>query len=682
MITAGADVIDPKDMELTMEPTNTQKEQEQSMPVGVAAAWCDHFLLGNDIAAAKKTDPYKRTEEELKLRQQQLVSSPMKKDDGIEAPKVTDNDDAASVTSSVPSHVEQNQVGQLEVLSMEVMDDELVPSPEAMRRAAAEAFLQQQQQQAMQLPMRSRAKAAPSTQPSAGALSSTHIRGLSAAQTATPPRSSCLPFVSPASAPLMRPYQLNPSNVQPGRSQPAIARARSARNGVLPAELAYHHTPLPRNHLPEYVPDDPSALWLTYPHPSRERAAASVNEDEAVAHFGDDRSQAHGSKQQQLQLTIAAQRQQLQWLEQQEAAMASVKVPPTSTAPPPSKAPSTAGDALESSGERFDGGKAWDASVTVQETPSALHAVVVNDVEAGTSFGSSSSGDQGSPLKGVPISLSAPRPPSQHRSRRPSFTQEAIRLKIEALQAEAQQESRVVTRPLEHGLVWLTQIGFTVSTVVLAAFWILSAPEEKPAFVTSLLTCAIAAGAYYAKATHRGELTLPAGNKVPFVRYIDWITTTPLMLYELCRLGGADGSTTMMILGCDLLTLCFGTISAMVDRKGSSSQMLKWFFSAGFFYLLMMMALFGQIDVSNRPDYVQELFSQLKILTSISWSCYPIVVFIGRAECQLITREAEDFLFVLLDIISKMGMEALILYSHINGHSAHGSSSGTSSGSS
>ena len=70
MITAGADVVDPKDMELTMEPTNTQKEQEQTTPVGVAAAWCDHFLLRNDISAAKKTDPYKRTEEELKLRQQ------------------------------------------------------------------------------------------------------------------------------------------------------------------------------------------------------------------------------------------------------------------------------------------------------------------------------------------------------------------------------------------------------------------------------------------------------------------------------------------------------------------------------------------------------------------------------------------------------------------------------------
>ena len=248
----------------------------------------------------------------------------------------------------------------------------------------------------------------------------------------------------------------------------------------------------------------------------------------------------------------------------------------------------------------------------------------------------------------------------------------------------------------------------------------MSEESEKSAFVTTMLTCAIAAGAYYAKATgcarpahaHArcaraappvrrapclrlladargerapadGDLRMAAGNVVPMARYVDWILTTPLMLYELCRLGGADGSTTLMIIGCDLVTLSFGLISAMLDRKGSSYHMLTWFFSAGFFYVLMMMALHGQVangSALQQPQYVQDLFQQLQILTSITWSCYPLVVFIGRAECQLITKEAEDTLLVLLDILSKMGMEALILYSHIDGHANHhGSSSGSSS---
>ena len=42
-------------------------------------------------------------------------------------------------------------------------------------------------------------------------------------------------------------------------------------------------------------------------------------------------------------------------------------------------------------------------------------------------------------------------------------------------------------------------------------------------------------------------------TRVPIARYIDWMTTTPLMLYEVCHLGGASTSTMMIIVGCDIL---------------------------------------------------------------------------------------------------------------------------------
>ena len=75
---------------------------------------------------------------------------------------------------------------------------------------------------------------------------------------------------------------------------------------------------------------------------------------------------------------------------------------------------------------------------------------------------------------------------------------------------------------------------------------------------------------------------------------------------------------------------------------------------------------------------VEALFYKLEVLTAVSWSCYPIVVFFGRASCQLISKESEDFLFVFLDFISKVGMEALVLHAHINGHANSASSSASS----
>ena len=53
-------------------------------------------------------------------------------------------------------------------------------------------------------------------------------------------------------------------------------------------------------------------------------------------------------------------------------------------------------------------------------------------------------------------------------------------------------------------------------------------------FVTS-----IAAAAYFAKVTGMSDVVI-AGRKVPLIRYIDWIATTPLMLFELCVIGGAE----------------------------------------------------------------------------------------------------------------------------------------------
>lgn len=196
-----------------------------------------------------------------------------------------------------------------------------------------------------------------------------------------------------------------------------------------------------------------------------------------------------------------------------------------------------------------------------------------------------------------------------------------------------------------------------------------------------MLTCAIAAGAYFAKVTGHGELTMPSGQVVPLARYIDWIFTTPIMLYELCRLGGADLSSTIMILGCDLICLSFGLMSACLDRKRSSRAMLGYFFAAAFFYVFMMFAIHDQVaqgSALEQPQWVQDLFYKLEVLTAVSWSCYPIVVFLGRASYRLISKESEDFLFVFLDFISKVGMEALVLHAHINGHANSASSSASS----
>ncbi|CAE7245522.1 aop3 [Symbiodinium sp. KB8] len=214
--------------------------------------------------------------------------------------------------------------------------------------------------------------------------------------------------------------------------------------------------------------------------------------------------------------------------------------------------------------------------------------------------------------------------------------------------------------------IWVSRVVFllfALASAVLLVFWARHINEE--AYVVTFFVMAIAALAYLAKISGMGEIKL-GGRKLPIIRYIDWITTTPLMLFELCVVGGAEKHTAILVIGCDLLMLTGGIVSAMIVPKEKSLQRNLWFGISVFFFVIMVTAL--QVDVANgtvleRPPDVQQLFSYLKWLTIISWSGYPVVVLLGRAHFGLISKGMEDALLCILDCISKIGMEFFVVIS-------------------
>eukprot|EP00913_Durusdinium_trenchii_P003706 g3430.t1 len=182
------------------------------------------------------------------------------------------------------------------------------------------------------------------------------------------------------------------------------------------------------------------------------------------------------------------------------------------------------------------------------------------------------------------------------------------------------------------------RILFSLASLLLLVLWIRHVHPE--AYVVTFFVMVIAALAYLAKVTGMGDAVI-GGRKVPIIRYIDWIATTPLMLFELCMIGGAEKHTFFMVIGCDLMMLAGGIVSAMIVPK-------------------------KKVDVANgtvkkRPADVQQLFSQLEWLTIISWTGYPIVVLLGRAHAGLISKGTEDALLCMLDCISKIGMEGFVV---------------------
>lgn len=236
-------------------------------------------------------------------------------------------------------------------------------------------------------------------------------------------------------------------------------------------------------------------------------------------------------------------------------------------------------------------------------------------------------------------------------------------------------------------LCWSTQFAFSISSLVLL---ILYATHNHPAgFVNTFFVQSIAAVAYFVKASHAGEVVI-AGTHIPFVRYVDWITTTPLMLYELCHIAHAPVYAIVMIIGCDLMTLSLGITAAVIDQKKHLKVKYTLFLVAVGFYIMMVCTLIMDVAkplhdkysshrlLAGSDDYgdddghdnsaVVKLFNDLEVLTIVSWSFYPFAVLLGRAHFGIITQSVEDGFICILDIISKIGMEGIIIAYVVNHH--------------
>jgi bacteriorhodopsin len=159
------------------------------------------------------------------------------------------------------------------------------------------------------------------------------------------------------------------------------------------------------------------------------------------------------------------------------------------------------------------------------------------------------------------------------------------------------------------------------------------------------------------------------GHLVPLARYIDWITTTPLMLYELCHIAHATTPMLIMVIMSDLLMIATGIIAALVPWKTHKGVKQYWFGASCSFYIILLVVL--HVDVgykaSKQIEVAANLFKQLEMLTITVWSGYPIIVGIGRAHLGLITKPTEDICLCILDVVAKIGMEGLIVASCYSG---------------
>ncbi len=216
---------------------------------------------------------------------------------------------------------------------------------------------------------------------------------------------------------------------------------------------------------------------------------------------------------------------------------------------------------------------------------------------------------------------------------------------------------------METVLLVIGTLGMGLGTAYFAYLGTQSTGGSYFYWITAAIT-GFAFISYLAMASGAGSTILDDGREFYFFRYLDWLVTTPLLLLDLALLALANpGRNTGLIaglIGLDVVMILTGLVA------GASTSA----FVATVFFIISTAALVGVLYLlytrlftaarAQSPN-VAGIFSTLAILTIVLWSLYPVVWLLGTEGFRAIGQGGEIFLYLILDLLAKVGFGFLLL---------------------
>jgi len=191
--------------------------------------------------------------------------------------------------------------------------------------------------------------------------------------------------------------------------------------------------------------------------------------------------------------------------------------------------------------------------------------------------------------------------------------------------------------------------------------------EVLTMLITGIATCAymtMYSGAGYSWIIeHRGEV-----DPFYWARYIDWILTTPLMLWDVLALAGASNDDILMVVFIDMLMIGFGCVGAQTPFWG------KWVF-----FLISMMCfahvcqcLMKYTSENKYGEEARALYQKVSSMTIVLWTLYPVVWIVAEGT-RMISPSLEACCYMIMDVLSKcvfgfMIVQARGALNNINGY--------------
>jgi bacteriorhodopsin len=146
-----------------------------------------------------------------------------------------------------------------------------------------------------------------------------------------------------------------------------------------------------------------------------------------------------------------------------------------------------------------------------------------------------------------------------------------------------------------------------------------------------------------------------------WARYVDWLFTTPLLLFDLALLAGATDRETLLALGVTdivmILTGLAGAVSATYVAR------YTWWFVSTVTLLVLLYLLWGTMTerAESLDEETQSRFRILRNALVVLWLGYPVLWLFGTEGTGVLPLFHETLGFMILDVLAKVGFGFVLI---------------------
>ena len=223
--------------------------------------------------------------------------------------------------------------------------------------------------------------------------------------------------------------------------------------------------------------------------------------------------------------------------------------------------------------------------------------------------------------------------------------------------------------------LWIGTAGMFLGMVYfIARGWGVQNERRQKFYIATIFITAIAFANYLAMALGYGLTTVVVGGEeipIYWARYTDWLFTTPLLLYDLGLLAGADRNTIYTLVGLDVAMIGTGAVATLTgDLQGAAlstgAQRLIWWGVSTAFLLVLLVFLFRNLtqQARNLSGEAQSKFRLLRNMLTVIWLVYPVWWLVGTEGVGAVGLGIETAGFMVLDLVAKVGFGFILLSSH------------------